>query len=397
MVQTAVRNRARAQRGTAEVPASRLAVVLSASGTAWVSGVVLCEALVLLSWAADGRSSAGPEAAARTGALAWLVAHHVAATIPGGGFGLAPVGLTIVLLALVARAGATVVRRTRPWGAGPAAVAGAAVALPYAVLAAIMAGLTTTDDVHVAPARALVMTLLLAAAAGAGGGLREYGTARALSELPERAVDLLVASAAALCVLVVAGALGMTVSLLWHAGRVTDLVTALDVGALGGLSLLLLVGGYAPNAVIWTTAYALGTGFAVGTGTSVGPSGVSAGPVPAFPLLGALPGAGPAAHVSLLLFAGPLAAGVVAGLVMVRRAPRTTPGRAAAWALAAGPVVGVAAALACWLAGGAAGPGRLGTTGPSPWLSGLAAAEWVGLVGAAAAAVTAWRFPPRRR
>jgi hypothetical protein len=144
-----------------------------------------------------------------------------------------------------------------------------------------------------------------------------------------------------------------------------------------------------PNAVIWTVAYAVGTGFAVGTGTTVAPYGVTAGDVPAFPLLAALPGAGGAPPASLLLLLGPLAAGVVAGVVVARSGAA----RPALLALASGPVVGVVVLVACWLAGGAMGPGRLATAGPNPWLAGLAVTEWVGL-GAAAAAAAYRRLRP---
>ena len=209
--------------------------------------------------------------------------------------------------------------------------------------------------------------------------------------VPPTARTVVPAALAALAVIAATGALAAAASLLWHVDRAGEFATGLDLGPVGGLMLLLVGVTLVPNAVVWASAYALGTGFAVGTGTAVAPTGVTLGAVPALPLLAALPGPGAAPRVSLLLLAGPVAAGVLAGAIVVRRMPGLTPARAAGWGLATGPVVGAAAVLACWLAGGPAGPGRLADVGPSPWWTGLAAAEWVGFGAAATAAMLARR------
>jgi hypothetical protein len=174
-----------------------------------------------------------------------------------------------------------------------------------------------------------------------------------------------------------------------------DLVHAVDAGVLGGLLLvvgcLLLV----PNAAVWVAAYSVGTGFALGAGTAVAPSGVEIGNVPALPLLAALPGAGPAPRASLVLVAIPVAAGVMLAWALVKRLGDVTAGRAAVLAGATGAFVGVVVALCCWLAGGSMGPGRLAEAGPNPLLTGLAAAEWLGFVGAGAAALLVRARRPR--
>ena len=77
----------------------------------------------------------------------------------------------------------------------------------------------------------------------------------------------------------------------------------------------------APNAVLFGSAYLLGPGFAVGTGTVVSPSVVALGPVPAFPLLAALPGSGPTPEWAMGVLAVPVVVGAV-GAVLAQRAYR---------------------------------------------------------------------------
>lgn len=368
-------------------PGAVAASVLRASLTAFAVGLVAVEALTILAWATDARSGAGSGEALRSGALAWLVAHGAHVTVGGGQFGLAPLTLTLLLLWLPLRAGAAVVGDLQPRPPGRAASLGAAVGIPYAVAAALLTGPARTEAAKPAPLRVLVLAGLLAAAAGALGGMRARGWDA--YAVPDRARLAGTAAAGALGTLAAGGALLAGVSLAWHMGRAQSLVDALRPGLFGGVVLLLLCLAYVPNAVVWAVAYAVGTGFAVGTGTTVAPGGISLGPLPAFPLLAALPGAGAAPKPSLLALLVPVAAGVVAGLLVVRRDPSLSSGRAAAWAAAGGVVAGVAVGVACLLASGPAGPGRLAQAGPNAALTALAVAEWVAIAGAATAAYAA--------
>lgn len=366
------------------------AVLLDAA-RAVAFGLVVTEVLAVLVWATDPRAGAGSGEALRSGALVWLVAHGATVAIAGGRFGLAPLTLTLLLAWFPLRAGASVVKSLEPRPLGLAAGLGASIGVPYAVLAALLTGLARSAGARPAPWRVLLCALVLSSVAGAVGGMRARGWSSYAALLPERARLVMSATAAALLTLAAGGALGAGVALAWHLPRATDLMRALRPGLVGGLVLALLCVAYLPNTVVWCVAYAVGTGFAVGAGTSVAPTGVSLGPLPAFPLLAALPAPGGAPGASLLLLLVPVFAGVVAGLVVVHRAPGLSVGRAAGWAALTGPAAGVAAAVACVLASGPAGPGRLGTTGPSPALTGLAVAEWVGFVAAATAALAVWR------
>ena len=88
----------------------------------------------------------------------------------------------------------------------------------------------------------------------------------------------------------------------------------------GGLMYTLVGIAFVPNAVLLAGAYLLGPGFMVGTGTLVSPTAVVLGPVPAFPLLAALPGDGPTPWWTTGLLAVPVLLAAVAARLAVRRA-----------------------------------------------------------------------------
>jgi hypothetical protein len=254
---------------------------------------------------------------------------------------------------------------------------------------ALATGPAGSSGARPAPLRTLFATLVLAAAAGAAGGLRAYGLTRARRDVGPLVAGLVDGAVAGVLVLLAAGFAAAAAAVAFHHDRVASLLRALHPRGGGWLPLLLLGIAAAPNAAIWLTAYAAGTGFSIGVGSVVAPTGVRLDAVPAFPLLGALPAPGAAPAVSLVLLLTPLAAAVVAATVVTRRVPGLSAGRAAAWLLVVGIGAGVVVGALCWIAGGAAGPGALRAVGPSPWVTAAAVAEEVGLVGAA---VAAWQI-----
>ncbi|MCU1674145.1 MAG: hypothetical protein JWN77_2258 [Frankiales bacterium] len=382
------------RRPTAPPPARR-PLEAGLTGAAWSvgAGLVAIALPVLLVWAADARSGADAGTAMRTAMQVWLAAHGVGLEVPGGTLGLTPLGLLLVPLALLVRAGGHTARECRVTGLRDAGILALAVAAPYAVLSSVVAALARTPQVQPVPWQSLLGGLLV----GGVGTLLGIARATALWRLVpgllrERGTRLLVGTAGALAVLVAGGAVLSGVSLLVHLGRAGDLAAASAPGIVGGVALLLLGLLLVPNAVLWSCAWLAGPGFAVGVGTSVGPFGTSLGPVPALPLLAALPGAVPAWVGSLGLLV-PIGGGVLAGLLVVRRLVGPTWQTALREAALAGPCAGVVTALLCWAAGGPAGGGRLADVGPSPWQVGLAVTAEVGL-GAAAAAVVRVRLTP---
>ena len=141
----------------------------------------------------------------------------------------------------------------------------------------------------------------------------------------------------------------------------------------GGLLYTLLVAAVAPNAVLLTGSYLLGPGFAVGTGTLVSPASVVLGPVPAFPLLAALPSPGTPPDWFAGLVALPVLAAALGVVVMQRRHPVFSYEAGAARGLGSGLAGGLLVTAAVALAGGSVGPGRMSDVG-APLLDTLIAA-----------------------
>ncbi len=360
-----------------------------ALAAAWAAGagLVTLGIPLLLVWATDSRSGSGAAAATRAVGQLWLLAHGTAMTIPGGTVGLMPLGLALLPLVLLHRAGRHGARSLEVARLAQAARLVVAIAFPYSVLCAVVAAASATESIRPAPVQAMLGGLALAVLGSGGGVLREAQlTGAAHRLLPVRARGLLAGTLAALGVLVATGAVLAGVSFVRHAGRASSLAASSDPGVLGGLALLALGLLCVPNAALWGAAWLTGPGFAIGVGTSVGPFGTTLGEVPAFPLLAALPSGPVPVWLGVLALAVPVLAGAFGGLLLARRLT-CGPGRAALEGLALGPCVGLALALLAWLSGGPLGGGRMAQVGPSPWQVGLAAALEIGLAAAAAACV----------
>ena len=357
-----------------------------------LAGLVAVALPVLLVWATDGRAGSGAGEALRAAAQVWLVGHSTSLEVPGGTLGLSPLGLALLPLVALARAGAHAARDCRTATLRDAVTLTGAVAGPYAVLATVVAGVTASSQVRPVPLQALAGAFLLGLL-GAGVGI--VRTARLVpvvkDRLSDRAVRLVTATAAALAVLFGAGALLVGVSLAVHVGRAADLTGATGPGPIGGVALLVLGVALVPNAVIWGTSYLVGTGFAVGVGTAVGPFSTTLGAVPAFPLLAALPGGAPPLAGGLAALVVPLVAGGVAGLLVVRRLGPASWWQAAGEAALVGPCAGLVLAAMALLSGGPLGDGRLAQVGPSAWRLGLVAALELAVAAAAVGALLVGR------
>lgn len=364
---------------------------LGAAAALWAAAAgLLCIALpVLLVWAADSRSGAGAVDAVRTAARLWLLAHGATLDLDGGRIALTPLGLLLLPVALVARFAASAARDARPAAVADARTLALCVALPYAVLALGVAVASTADDVYVSPVQSFVGAFVVALTGAVAGALRPARLWRAAWHgLSRRTQRLATACAASTALLVGAGALLVGGSLLLHLPRATDLATSADAGALGGGALLVALLTLVPNAAVWGACWLAGPGFAVGVGTAVGPFGHELGPVPAVPLLAALPTGGVPEWVAVLVLAVPVCAGWAGGRAVASELAEDGLSwlRTVVEAAAVGPVCGVVLGLLAWLSGGAVGGERLAEVGPSPVPVALAVSAAVG-AGAVAGAL----------
>jgi Family of unknown function (DUF6350) len=203
----------------------------------------------------------------------------------------------------------------------------------------------------------------------------------------------LIGGAAAASGVIAVAAILVAILLIANYAQVITLYEQLHGGALGGVVLTLGQLALLPNVVIWAASWLVGPGFAIGTGSTVSPLATHVGPLPAVPILGALP----SGDLSIA-FLGLLAPIVIAFLAAAILRPAFVDDLGevphARWLVFAGLGMGITAGvllgLLSWWSAGAAGPGRLVQVGPDPLQVGWLAALEVGV------AATAGLFAVRR-
>jgi hypothetical protein len=402
------------------------AAALVAAGWAAVQGFLAVLLVMTLLQLAEGRTgSLG--ALARLGGVGWLLGHGVPVRTGAGPLGLAPLALSAFAAWRLARAGVQVTRaiRARRTGSAERALTVAvAVAVVYALLGALAAAVLDGPGIGVSAARAALNLGGFGLATAGAGALAATGAWDAAARRAPLVVgDGIRAGMVAALIVLGAGAVLAGVALALAGGDAAQTISAYRTGVAGQAGITLLCLAYAPNAAVWAAAYLVGPGFAVGLQTTVRTTEVSLGPLPAVPLFAGLPD-GSLGGAGLALLAVPLAAGMAAGGLLVRRRParlaagtrppagtgsgmrlpagaglptgarppagtrpRAGTRTPAGWsgllgaAVLAGPVAGLLLGLACAVSSGPLGGGRLAQVGP--------AAGQVGLVGAGVVAVGA--------
>jgi hypothetical protein len=127
-----------------------------------------------------------------------------------------------------------------------------------------------------------------------------------------------------------------------------------------------------PNVIAFGNSWLLGTGFSVGQGSIVSPLATELGPLPAIPMLAALPVSGSSLGVLFILV--PLLAAFFATLLVKSYTAelRFAYASATSAAISLGLAIGFVAAVQMWLltelASGSIGPGRMSLVGVNPWI-----------------------------
>ncbi|MFM7014453.1 MAG: DUF6350 family protein [Actinomycetota bacterium] len=156
---------------------------------------------------------------------------------------------------------------------------------------------------------------------------------------------------------------------------ITRLYESVQVSVLGALVLTIGQLVLLPNLIIYGAAWFTGVGFSIGTGSLISPLGSQVGPLPAVPMLGALPvGQLPFGMVAIVVV---LLAAFFATLAIRKSADEIRFEFATAWSAAISLGLAIATVTAfelmalSMLASGGAGPGRLSQIGINPWMIGL--------------------------
>ncbi|TQM82614.1 hypothetical protein FHX81_5022 [Saccharothrix saharensis] len=368
--------------------AERLRVLtMTAAGSVVIgyAGVAALLALVSSTAAHASFSTTGVLTAAAPG---WLVAHHVPLRFDGGQLGLLPLLPTALVMLLVYRAAAAAADRLGLFEPLQARSVVFSIAGAHAVVGSLIAFLMGDEGpVRATPAVAFFGCAVVSGVAAVAGVAQRCGLVEVVFERVDPVARRgLRAGASALFALVAAGALVLALGLVFSWSTTASLFDQTG-GTIGtGLGIWLLCLAYLPNAVVGALSYVVGSGFSIGS-VVVTPLEFVGGPVPAVPLLAALPEE-QAAYLPLVLVL-PGVVGVLVGFSL-RDAAETPRARVRA-VLVAAVTVGVGALVLAAVAGGALGGGAFDPVTVPAGLLAVLAFGWVTAPGA----VVAWFAGPR--
>ena len=362
---------------------------VGAAGTTMVTFM----GLAVIGWfLADAGAHGQTTDALRVGADVWLVGHGAQLTASGVPLGIVPLTVTAVLAVVLFRFGRWAGVTAQPVD-DDRTVALAATILTgiYIVVAVVTCVLATQESASPSLGRAILGSMLVAGVAGTLGMGVGTGRLRGWLELvPAWIRAIAYGAAASFLLLVAASAVLVAAALVTGLNEASAVMSELRLGPGDYVMYALATVAVAPNAVLFGSAYLLGPGFAVGTGTVVSPSVVTLGPVPAFPLLAALPGSGPTPEWAMGVLAVPVVVGAV-GAVLAQRAYRVPAYDSAALrGFGCGFGGALITTLAISLAGGPMGTGRMADIGAPVWEVLVAAVMAMSMGGLVAGVATAW-------
>ncbi|WP_333779209.1 cell division protein PerM, partial [Streptomyces sp. IBSBF 3136] len=400
--------------------------------------------LVLALWISSPYPDSGPGGALHVAAALWLLAHGVelvrtdtlsGAPLPVGVTPLLLLALPVWLLHRAARDATDVAAEPDGPPPVPARTAWTGVVLGYLGVGGAAALYCSGSELRPAWAWVMVCLPLVVAGAAASGVWAAHGcppepVLRLLLVLPDRLRLLLFgsdagprlgaavrAAGAGTAVLFGGGALLLAVSLVLHGPAARTSFLQLTEGWTGRFAVLLLGVALIPNAAMWAASYSLGPGFTLGTGHVVHPLASDPAPLlPPFPLLAAVPDAGPGTRLNWAAGLMPVVAGVAVAWFVARAAVRlgerdeqgrrtAAAGSPAPWPAGRTAGVLVLSALVCAgfvallsaLSGGPLGTAALARFGPVWWQSGGATALWITATGLPVVlTVRGWRLWRRR-
>lgn len=365
---------------------ARVLVLVAGRPTTYALTAIIV--LVLATLLTSGSNLAGTSGAIAAG---WLGAHQVPLVIGKTSLGLLPLLPTALLVWLAGRECARAVepdctRADLGW------IVGAALAGPLLITAICLAvaedasGVVALQPPNTLAAFAWVVALYLVAALG-GIATRTRRELFGLLRLPEWAISGMYAAGRAMLRLLGCATVLIVVSFLFHIPRIGDTYHSAG-NAAGVIGLTLLSLAYLPNLVAQAVGVLVGSSAQVGV-ASFGVFSVVGGPIPAVPLMAAVP-TGPAAGWWPVLLLIPAAVGVLGGLDLARS---STDRIGAPWAtLCSAGLAAAGLSLLGVIAGGDLGTfGRIGLDLPIFLLVSFA---WLAVPGYAGLAFARWFLVP---
>jgi hypothetical protein len=355
--------------------------------------MLLCMALAVVGWfLADAGAHGQTTDALRVGADAWLVGHGAGLAVSGVPLGIVPLALTAVIAYVVHRCGRSAAATSQPVEDDRTVATAATIFTGiYVVIAVVTCVLAARESADPSLGRTIIGSLLVSGAIGTLGIASGAGRLRSwVDAVPGWVRSIGYGATATFLLLVVAASVLVVGALAAGINEAAAVMSALRLGPGDHLMYVLATVAVAPNAVLLGAAYLLGPGFAIGTGTVVSPTVVALGPVPAFPLLAALPGDGAVPEWAVGVLAVPVVAGAV-GAALAQRTYRVTAYDSAALrGFGSGFTAAVLTTMVVGLAGGPMGTGRMADIGAPLGEVFVAAVTAMSMGGLVAGLVTAW-------
>jgi hypothetical protein len=351
----------------------------------WAAAWTFVPILLIIAVITLAGSSRPPVTATlRYGMAAWLLGHGVPLRLDGQPITLVPLAVTLLAIWRCVRAGrntsrALGVRRAR--SVRPAVVVAASVAIPYGLLGAAAAALARDPGLDVPIVRAGLTLGGFALVTAFFGAWPGTGFARRLrAGIPVAVRDGVRSAVVSVSFLLAAGAIAIGVQVAVSGPTATAILRNMHLGFAGDLGIVVVCLAYAPNLAVWASAYLAGPGFTLGQ-------------VPELPVFAGLPDRAITGAGQVLLVT-PLIAGLVAGVLLARRArsgaeQSADRGRLAGATLLTAPIAAVVLAAIGFAGAGALGGSALANTGEVGWEFALIGGLGIGigaLVGAQLAA-----------
>lgn len=340
------------------MPLGWILLAIAGGLVAAVAGWILSAGLTVVGWLGADSGTLGEALA--VGTRIWLLGNGVSARIGDIPVTLVPWGATALSAFMLAKFAAGAARKLRDdQAAGPGVISVATTAaylVPVLILAVFM------GEPWQAPAHWAAVVAVLTGSAyeggshALGGGLTDSLPAW-LRHVPRAVVGAQLAMLAA-------GAAVLLTGLVVHLDRVDTLIDGLGPGVAGGIALLMIQFAFAPNVIVWSGSYALGSGFSLGTGSVVALTGTDLGILPGIPMLGAVPANGPGGPAQLCWLGAGVIAGAVAAWIVVRSRPAARFDETSLVGGLAGVLSGAVFAGLAWAASGDLGTLRLADLGP---------------------------------
>ncbi|WP_158844632.1 cell division protein PerM [Saccharothrix deserti] len=368
--------------------AERVRVLTMTAAGSVVIGYAAVAALLALISSTAAHASFSTTGVLTAAAPGWLVAHHVPLRFDGGQLGMLPLLPTALVMLLVYRAAAGAADRLGLFEPLQARSVVFSIAGAHAVVGGMIAFLMGDDgSVRATPAVAFFGCAAVSGVAAVAGVAQRCGLVEVVFERVDPVARRgLRAGALALFALTAAGALLLALGLAFS-WSTTAVLFDQSGGTIGtGLGIWLLCLAYLPNAVVGALSYVVGAGFSIGS-VVVGPLEFTGGPVPAVPLLAALPEE-QLSYLPLVLVL-PGVVGVLVGLSL-RDAAETPRSRVRA-VLVAAVTAGVGTLVLAAIAGGALGGGVFNPVTIPAGLLAVLTFGWITVPGA----VVAWFSGPR--